>query len=110
MTHCCNLNAVRHSSCLVINPITVSNFTDIFNCTPTDLALDAIELLFFSFFFWGGRGVGTGAILFVAWSTGVQLMTFYCFRFLVVLFDGVAQKKLYLPSPRLCFFLYSIKP
>ena len=29
-----NLNIMRESACLVINPITVDNFATIFNCTP----------------------------------------------------------------------------
>ena len=29
-----NLNVMRQSACLVINPITVDNFAALFNCTP----------------------------------------------------------------------------
>ena len=35
-----NLNVMRQSACLVINPITVDNFTALFNCKPQDLASD----------------------------------------------------------------------
>ena len=36
-----NLNVMRQSACLVINPInTVSNFADFFNYTPADRASD----------------------------------------------------------------------
>ena len=31
-----DLNIIRHSACLVINPITVDNFTALLNCTPVD--------------------------------------------------------------------------
>ena len=31
-----DLNAMRQSACLVINPITVGNFAALFNCTPVD--------------------------------------------------------------------------
>ena len=29
-----NMNVTRQTACLVVNPITVNNFTDLFNCTP----------------------------------------------------------------------------
>ena len=31
-----NLNVMRQSACLVINPITVDGLTALFNCTPVD--------------------------------------------------------------------------
>ena len=31
-----DLNVMRQSACLVINPITVDNFAALFNCTPVD--------------------------------------------------------------------------
>ena len=31
-----DLNVMRQSACLVINPITVENFAALFNCTPVD--------------------------------------------------------------------------
>ena len=37
-----NLNVMRQSSCLVINPITVDNFAALFNCTPVDRASDSM--------------------------------------------------------------------
>ena len=39
-----NLNVVRQSACLVINPITVDNFVALFNCSPMDRALDYLKL------------------------------------------------------------------
>ena len=33
-----NLNAMRQSVCLVINPITVDGYATLFNCTPVDRA------------------------------------------------------------------------
>ena len=35
-----DLNVMRQSACLVINPITVNNFAALFNCTPVDRASD----------------------------------------------------------------------
>ena len=29
-----NINIIRESACLVVNPITVNNFVSLFNCTP----------------------------------------------------------------------------
>ena len=59
-----NLNVMRQSACLVINPITVDGYATLFNCMPVYRASDS-----------------------VAWSTGAQLIIFFCFRFSVVLFD-----------------------
>ena len=39
-----DLNVMRHSACLVINPITVYNFAALFNCTPVDWASDSIMM------------------------------------------------------------------
>ena len=33
-----DLNVMRESACLVINPITIDNFAALFNCTPVDRA------------------------------------------------------------------------
>ena len=37
-----DLNAMRQSACLLINPITVNNFVALFNCTPVDRASDSM--------------------------------------------------------------------
>ena len=37
-----DLNVMRQSDCLVINPITVDNCAALFNCTPVDRASDAL--------------------------------------------------------------------
>ena len=37
-----NLNVMRQSACLVINPITVDGFAALFNCTPVDRASDTM--------------------------------------------------------------------
>ena len=37
-----NLNVMRQSACLVINPITVDGYATIFNCTPVDWALGSM--------------------------------------------------------------------
>ena len=37
-----DLNVMRQSACLVINPITVDNFSAFFNCTPVDRVADSV--------------------------------------------------------------------
>ena len=37
-----NLNVMRQSACLVINPITVDGYAAVFNCTPVDRASDSM--------------------------------------------------------------------
>ena len=37
-----DLNVLRQSACLVINPITVDSFAALFNCTPVDRASDSM--------------------------------------------------------------------
>ena len=37
-----NINIMRQSACLVFNPITVNNFSSLFNCTPVGRASDSM--------------------------------------------------------------------
>ena len=37
-----NLNGMRQSACLVIDPINVAGYATLFNCTPMDRAPDSI--------------------------------------------------------------------
>ena len=37
-----NLNVLRQSACLVINPITFDGYAVLFNCTPVDRASDSM--------------------------------------------------------------------
>ena len=37
-----NLNVMRQSACLVINPITVDGYATLFNCPPVDRASDSM--------------------------------------------------------------------
>ena len=78
-----NLNVMRQSACLVINPITVDIFVAFFNCTPDDRATDSMMPgpNAIQFMWWGAL---------FAWSTGARLIIFFCFRFPVVLFDRPA--------------------
>ena len=40
-----NLNVMRQSACLVINPITVDGYATLFNCTSVDRASDSMMAL-----------------------------------------------------------------
>ena len=71
-----NLNVMRQSTCLVINPITVDGYSALFNCTPVDRASDSMMAIHFS---WLGPELSS-----VVWSTGAQLIIFFCFKFSVV--------------------------
>ena len=75
-----NLNVMRQSACLVFNPITVDGYATQFICTPVDRASDS--MMAFDDFSWLGPELSS-----VAWSTGAQLIIFFCFRFSVGLFD-----------------------
>ena len=37
-----NLNVMRQSACLFINPIKVNGYATLFNCTPVDRASDSM--------------------------------------------------------------------
>ena len=37
-----NINEMRQSACLVVNPITVDSFASLFNCTPAGHASDSM--------------------------------------------------------------------
>ena len=37
-----NLQVMRQSACLVINPFTVDGYAALFNCTPVDRASDSV--------------------------------------------------------------------
>ena len=97
-----NLNVMRQSACLAINPIMVDSFPALFNCTPVDRASDSMmappppprhKAIHFS---WLGPELSS-----VARSTGAQLMFFFCFRFPVVLFDGLRISS-HLVTPCIC--------
>ena len=47
-----NLNVMRQSACLVINPITVDGYATLFNCTPVDRASDSPDLKLFILVGW----------------------------------------------------------
>ena len=61
-----NINVMRQSACLVINPITVDSFASLFNCTPFGRASDSMMglLIYLSW-------LGLDLVLSVAWSFGV---------------------------------------
>ena len=53
-----NLNVMRESAYLLINPTTVNNFVVLFNCTPVDRASDSVTAPTLSHSFrWLGPGL-----------------------------------------------------
>ena len=60
-----NINVMRQSAYLVVNPITVNNFASLFNCTPVDSVLGptSSKLCYFSW-------LGLDLVLSVAWLFG----------------------------------------
>ena len=40
-----NINVLQQTACLVVNPITVGNFTLLFNCTPVGRTSDSMTVL-----------------------------------------------------------------
>ena len=55
-----NLNVMRQSACLVINPIKVEGYAALLNCTPVDRASDSIMAPTTSYSFYM---VGTGTFV-----------------------------------------------
>ena len=37
-----NINVIRQTACMVVNPITVNNFASLFDCTPAGRASDTM--------------------------------------------------------------------
>ena len=68
------MNVMRQTSCLVVNPIMVNNFTDLFNCTSVGRASDLMMALAKSFqLSW----LGSDDLSLVG-PMGVQLLDFCC--------------------------------
>ena len=40
----CNINVMRQTACLVVNPIKVNSFAYLFNCTPVGRIIDYITV------------------------------------------------------------------
>ena len=67
-------NVMRQTACLVVNPITVNNFADLFNCTPASRASGLLMAPARSFqLSW----LGSDDLSLVG-SNGVQLLDFSC--------------------------------
>ena len=72
-----DINVMRQSAYLVINPITIDSYADLFNGTPVGRASGSMRgptssLLIYS------SWLGLDIVLSVAWSFGVQLVVFFC--------------------------------
>ena len=70
-----DLNVMRQTACLVVNPITVDNFAALFNAGGSGVRLyDGPDLKLFILVGWDRSSSS------VSWSTGAQLMIFFCFQ------------------------------
>ena len=84
-----NMNVMRQTACLMVNPITVNNFADLFICTPVGRTSDLMMAPAFSFqFSWlgpddlsfvGPTGASVGLLLLQRWTT-VGLLFLQRFR------------------------------
>ena len=83
-----NLNVMRQSACLVINPITVDNFAALLDYTPVDRASDPIVCCLVH---WG--------------STDLLLLEIFSCVVWQTRDLHLSHNTLYLLSPRLCFFI-----
>ena len=96
-----DLNVMRQSACLVINPITVDNFAALFNCTPVDRASD-LKL----FILVGWDRCSFVCCLAHRGSTDDLLLLQISSCFVWKTRDlHLSRNTLYLLSPRLCFFI-----
>ena len=80
-----DINVMRQSVCLVINPLTVDSCASLFNCRPIGRVSDSMMgprqslLIYLS-------SLGLDLVLSVARSFGDQLVVFFCSGISVVLF------------------------
>ena len=94
-----NINVMRQSACLVIDPITVDSFACLFNCTPVGRASGSMmgpTLSLLIYLSW----LGLNLVLSAAWSFGV----FFCSGISVVLFHTLGFSRCnntFLSSPHL---------
>ena len=98
-----NINVMRQSACLVINPITVDNFAYPFNCTPVGRASDSMMGLTLSVLIYLSW-LELDLFLSVAWSFGIQLRVFFCSSISVALFHTLGFSEchnMFLSSPHL---------
>ena len=71
----CNINVMRQSACLVINPITVDSFASLFNCMPVGRASDSMMLI--DLFKLVGTGLSLVCCLVIRGSAGGFLLHRY---------------------------------
>ena len=56
-----NINILQQTACLVVNPITITNFAFLLNCTLTGLTSDSMTVLTFKTYLWM-KGLGLIAV------------------------------------------------
>ena len=107
----CNINVMRQSAWLVVKPITINNFTSLFNCTPVGRASDSMmarhKAIYFS---WLGSEVFClllGPPGFNCWFSFAPVFQWCCSTPRGS--PGVGHNTLFLPSPHLCFIIVFIR-
>ena len=100
------LIAMRQSACLVINPITVDNFSALFNCTPVDRASDSIMVRPKAFHFsWLGPEFFVCCLVHRGSTDNLLLLQIASVVVRQTRDLHLSCNTLYLLSPRLCFFI-----
>ena len=97
-----NLNVMRQSACLVLNPVMVDNYAAFFNCMADGSGIrhyDGPDITLFILAGWGR------SFLSVTWPIGVQLEIFFCSGFQLFGTQGSPSSGslLNLLSPRFLF-------
>ena len=104
-----NINIMRQSACLVINPITVNNFASLFNCTPVGRASDSMmarhKAIYFSWFGPELFCLLLGPPGFNCWFSSAPVFQWCCST--PQGSPGVGRNT-FLSSPHLCFIIVFI--
>ena len=79
-----NINVMRQSACLVINPITVDSFASVFNCSPAGRASDSMKgptKSFMIYLSWLGLDIflSVGHLGFKKWFCFAPVIQWFCF-------------------------------
>ena len=101
-----DLNVMRQSACLVINPIRFDNFAAFFSCTPEDRSSDSMmsrpKAIHFS---WLDQSSFVCCLVHRG-STDARLLVQISIRVVWQTRDlHLSRNRLYLSSPRYCFFI-----
>ena len=74
-----NINIMRHSACLVFNPITLNNFASLFNCSPVGRASDSMIGPDIKLFILVGWGQSFFVRCLAYWGSIIGFLLLQCF-------------------------------